>query len=56
MSTRNVVILSGVRTAIGAYGGSLKDTLFIELAAQVVCAAVSRAGVAAEQVDACVFG
>lgn len=56
MSTRNVVILSGVRTAIGAYGGSLKDTPPTELAAQVVRAAVSRAGVAAEQVDACVFG
>ena len=30
---REVVVLSGVRTAIGKYGGSLKDTPPSELAA-----------------------
>ena len=33
---REVVILSGVRTAIGDYGGSLKDIPPTELAAKVV--------------------
>jgi acetyl-CoA C-acetyltransferase len=42
---REVVILSGVRTAIGDYGGSLKDIAPTELAARVVREAVSRAKV-----------
>src|SRR3954447_8679243 len=42
---RDVVILSGVRTAIGTYGGSLKDVPPSELAAKVVREAVSRAKV-----------
>ena len=33
---REVVVLSGVRTAIGDYGGALKDVPPTELAAQVV--------------------
>ena len=33
---REVVILSGVRTAIGDYGGSLKDIAPSDLAARVV--------------------
>ena len=33
---REVVVVSGVRTAIGDYGGSLKDIAPTELAAQVV--------------------
>ena len=40
---REVVFLSGVRTAIGDYGGSLKDIPPSELAARVVREAVSRA-------------
>ena len=38
---REVVILSGVRTAIGDYGGSLKDIAPSELAARVVKEAVA---------------
>ena len=34
--SREVVVVSGVRTAIGTYGGSLKDIPPTELAAQVV--------------------
>ena len=41
--TREVVILSGVRTAIGDYGGSLKDIAPSDLAARVVKEAVARA-------------
>jgi len=53
---REVVILSGVRTAIGDYGGSLKDIPPIELAASVVREAVSRAKVDPKEIGQCVFG
>jgi len=53
---REVVILSGVRTAIGDYGGSLKDIPPTELAAQVVREAVSRAKVDPKDIGQCVFG
>jgi len=53
---REVVVLSGVRTAIGDYGGALKDLAPIELAAQVIREAVKRAKVDAKEVGACVIG
>ncbi|GIK85979.1 MAG: beta-ketothiolase [Betaproteobacteria bacterium] len=53
---REVVILSGVRTAIGDYGGSLKDIPPADLAARVVKEAVSRAKIDPAQVGQCVFG
>jgi acetyl-CoA C-acetyltransferase len=53
---RQVVILSGVRTAIGDYGGSLKDIAPTELAARVVREAVSRAKVDPKEIGQCVFG
>ena len=53
---REVVILSGVRTAIGDYGGSLKDIPPTELAAKVVREAVSRAKVDPKDIGQCVFG
>ena len=53
---REVVVLSGVRTAIGDYGGGLKDIAPTELAARVVREAVSRARVASEDVGHVVFG
>ena len=55
-SGREVVVLSGVRTAIGDYGGALKDLAPTELAARVVREAVSRAKVAPEDVGHAVFG
>jgi acetyl-CoA C-acetyltransferase len=55
-SEREVVILSGVRTAIGDYGGALKDLAPTDLAARVVREAVSRAKVAPEDVGHVVFG
>ena len=54
--TREVVILSGVRTAISDYGGALKDIAPTELAAQVIREAVKRAKVDAQQVNQLVFG
>ena len=53
---REVVILSGVRTAIGDYGGSLKDVAPSDLAARVVKEAVSRAKIDPKDVGQCVFG
>ena len=53
---REVVVLSGVRTAIGDYGATLKDFPANELAAMVTREAVKRSGVAPEQFGHCVFG
>ena len=54
--TREVVVLSSVRTAIGNYGGSLKDIPPGELAAKCVREAVKRAGVKPANVGHIVFG
>jgi acetyl-CoA C-acetyltransferase len=56
MSNREVVILSGVRTAIGDYGGSLKDIPPHELAARVVKEAMARAKADPQDVGQCVIG
>ncbi len=53
---RDIVVLSGVRTAIGDYGGSLKDQPPKDLAATVVREAVSRSGLSPEQIGFCVIG
>jgi len=53
---REVVVLSGVRTAIGDYGGSLKDIAPSDLAARVVREAVSRAKIDPKDVGQCVIG
>jgi acetyl-CoA C-acetyltransferase len=48
--------LSAVRTAIGKYGGGLKDVPPADLAAQVVRESVKRAGVEPAEVGHCVVG
>jgi acetyl-CoA C-acetyltransferase len=55
-SQREVVFLSGVRTAIGDYGGALKDIPPTELAAAVVREAVKRAKVDPNEVGHFVLG
>ena len=52
----DVVLLSGVRTAIGTMGGSLSDTPASDLAAAVLREAVVRSGLQPEQVDQVVLG
>ena len=54
--TREVVVVSGARTAIGTFGGSLKDTPPTELAALVVRESLARAGVEGKDVGHVVFG
>jgi len=53
---REVVVLSGVRTAIGDYGGSLKDLGVTELGAIAVREAIARANVDPAQVTHGVIG
>jgi acetyl-CoA C-acetyltransferase len=53
---REVVVLSGTRTAIGKYGGGLASVPPCDLAATVVREAVSRAGVEPTEVGHAVFG
>jgi acetyl-CoA C-acetyltransferase len=53
---REVVIVSGVRTAIGDFGGGLKDVPPTELGAQVIREALSRADVSGDDVGHVVMG
>jgi acetyl-CoA C-acetyltransferase len=53
---REVYIVSGVRTAIGDFGGSLKDLPPTELGALVAREALSRANVGGDEVQHVVFG
>src|SRR5262245_47212945 len=55
-NSREVVVLSGVRTAIGGFGGSLKDSSPSELAALCVREAVERAEIEPREVGHVVFG
>lgn len=53
---REVVIASAVRTAIGSFGGTLKDVPAVDLGAIVIKEAISRAGVKGEMVDEIIMG
>ena len=53
---REVVVVASVRTAVGDFGGSLKDFSPTQLGAMVVKEVVARAGVSADQVGHVVFG
>ena len=54
--SREVVVVSAVRTAIGTFGGSLKDVPPTQLAAQVVRESLARAQVDGKDVGHVVFG
>lgn len=53
---QEVYIVAAVRTPIGKFGGALKSYSPAELAAQVMKAALARAGVAGEALDGYIFG
>lgn len=54
--TESVVILSGARTAIGSFDGSLSSVPPVELGAEVAKAAIARSGMDAAEIDQVVFG
>lgn len=56
MSKREIVLCSPVRTAIGSYGGALKDTPATGLGAAVVRELLQRSGLAADVLDGVVLG
>ena len=56
MSASDIIILSGARTTIGTFGGSLAAVPPIQLAATVTRAALDRAGVAPDRIGQVVFG
>ncbi len=53
---RDVVIVSAVRTALGSFGGSLKDVPAVDLGALVIKEALNKAGVASNEVDEVLMG
>ena len=53
---RDVVIVSAVRTALGSFGGSLKDVPAVDLGATVIKAAVEKAGIKPELVEEVIMG
>ena len=56
MADSDIVILSGVRTAIGGFGGSLASVPPIELATTVAKEAMARAGVTPDQIGNVAYG
>lgn len=56
MQKRDVVVVNGMRTAIGGYGGSLKNHKPTDLAGLLVAELVSEASLAPESVGQVVFG
>ena len=54
--SREVVIISAVRTPIGRYNGILKDVRPDDLGALVIREAVERAGVATDEIEDVIFG
>ncbi|MBI2304873.1 MAG: acetyl-CoA C-acetyltransferase [Chloroflexi bacterium] len=51
-----VVIVSGVRTAIGGFGGSFRDYPAYKLGAAAIKAALEKAGIDGKEVDDVIFG
>jgi acetyl-CoA C-acetyltransferase len=53
---REVYVLGPCRTAIGTFGGSLKDVSAIELGIIVMKESMKRAGIKPEQIEEVMFG
>jgi acetyl-CoA C-acetyltransferase len=56
MPEREIVLCNPVRTALGSYGGSFKDTPAPDLGAAVIRETLKRSGLAAEEVETVVMG
>jgi len=53
---KNIVITSAVRTAIGSFGGSLKDSQAHELGAKVIKEAIKRSDLNSNDIDELIMG
>lgn len=53
---KEVVIVSACRSALGSYGGTLKDIPAVKYGATVAAEAIKRAGIKPEQVEHLIFG
>lgn len=53
---KNVVIVDGVRTAVGRMGGALKDVEVDELSAHVMKEALNRSGVSGDDIEEVIWG
>ena len=53
---RDIVIVNCVRTAVGTFGGSLKDVSAIDLGIKVIEEVVKRAGLKGDQIDEVIMG
>lgn len=53
---KEVVIVSAVRTGVGAFGGTLKDVLPADLGATVIKGALDRVGLSPDEVNEVLFG
>jgi acetyl-CoA C-acetyltransferase len=56
MAGRDVVILSGVRTAIGDYGAGLKDVPLVDYAGAVIKEAMARSKADPKDIGQCIIG
>ena len=56
IAKRDIVILSGVRTAFGTMGGSLKKHTATDIAVHTAKAAIERGGITPEDIDHVIYG
>ncbi|AZB43429.1 acetyl-CoA C-acetyltransferase [Bacillus sp. FJAT-42376] len=56
MNAKEIVIVSAVRTAVGSFGGALKNVSAPELGGIVIKDALARAGISGEHVDEVIMG
>jgi acetyl-CoA C-acetyltransferase len=56
MATPNVVLCAAVRTAIGTYGGALKDMPATDIGAEAIRATLERAKLSGSELDTLVMG
>ena len=56
MSDREVVIVDGARTAIGRFGGALRDLTVIDIGVAAVKGALEKSGLKPEQVNEVIIG
>ena len=56
MADREVVIINGARTAIGKFGGALKNLTVVDIGVTAVQGAIKRSGIKAEDIDEVIIG